>query len=458
MDWLPTIAEWQGPIYLRIVDALSADINSRRLNRGQQLPTHRALAEALGVDLTTVTRAYGEARRRGLIEARVGQGTFVSETTARQAADIPVQVKIDLSMNVPPQPVEANLDLRIAQGLAAIRSEASFSAYLNYARPGGSDDEREVAAQWLRPRLTTAAPERLVIYPGTQAALFNILLALTSPGDVVLTENLTFPGIKAAATRLGVRLVGVEMDRDGVLPDVLAVACKQHQPKAIYLIPTLHNPSTATLPPTRRRAIADIVRHHGVWLIEDDAYGFLEPSVQPIADLVPERTYFAASMSKCIAPALRASYLLVPDVAAEQVMRNNLQATMQMPPLLMVALLTHWIRTGVADQIIQAIRNEAIGRQQLAARMLHGSQFAARPAGHHLWLALPRQWHSAEFLSDVLRHGLAVVGREAFAVGAGAAQGVRVSLGAARNRAELSQALQLLANTLRSPPSDIQIV
>jgi DNA-binding transcriptional MocR family regulator len=458
MDWFPTIAEWQGPIYLRIVDSLSADINSRRLNRGQQLPTHRALAEALGVDLTTVTRAYGEARRRGLIEARVGQGTFVSETTARQAVDIPVQVKIDLSMNVPPQPVEANLDLRIAQGLAAIRSEASFSAYLNYARPGGSDDEREVAAQWLRPRLTSVAPERLVIYPGTQAALFNTLLALTSPGDVVLTENLTFPGIKAAASRLGVRLVGVEMDRDGVLPDALAVACKQHQPKAIYLIPTLHNPSTATLPPPRRHAIADIVRQYGAWLIEDDAYGFLEPSVQPIADLVPERTYFAASMSKCIAPALRASYLLVPDVAAEQVMRNNLQATMQMPPLLMVALLTHWIRTGVADQIIQAIRNEAIGRQQLASRLLHGLQFAARPAGHHLWLALPRQWHSAEFLSDVLRHGLAVVGRDAFAVGESAAQGVRVSLGAARNRAELSQALQLLANTLRSPPSDIQIV
>jgi DNA-binding transcriptional MocR family regulator len=458
MDWIPAIAEWQGPIYLRIVDALSADINSRRLNRGQQLPTHRALAEALGVDLTTVTRAYGEARRRGLIEARVGQGTFVSETTARQAADIPVQVKIDLSMNVPPQPVEANLDLRIAQGLAAIRSEASFSAYLNYARPGGSDDEREVAAQWLRPRLTTAAPERLVIYPGTQAVLFNTLLALTSPGDVVLTENLTFPGIKAAASRLGVRLVGVEMDRDGVLPDALATACKQYQPKAIYLIPTLHNPSTTTLPPARRQAIAEIVRQHGVWLIEDDAYGLLEPSVQPIADLVPERTYFAASMSKCIAPALRASYLLVPDLAAEQMMRNNLQATMQMPPLLMVALLTHWIRTGVADQIIQAIRNEAIGRQQLAARLLHGLQFAARPAGHHLWLALPRQWHSAEFLSDVLRHGLAVVGRDAFAVGESAAQGVRVSLGAARNRAELAQALQLLANTLRSPPSDIQIV
>ena len=458
MDWIPTISEWQGPIYLRIVDALSADIASKRLVRGQQLPTHRALAEALGIDLTTVTRAYGEARRRGLLEARVGQGTFVSETTARLAADIPVQVKIDLSMNIPPQPVEANLDLRIAQGLAAIRSETSFSAYLNYARPGGSDEEREVAAQWLRPRLPAVVAERLVIYPGTQAVLFNTLLALTSPGDIVLTENLTFPGIKAAAAKLGVRLVGVAMDRDGVQPDALEDACKAHRPKAVYLIPTLHNPTTATLSPVRRKAVADIIRKHDTRLIEDDAYGLLEPSAQPIANLIPERSYYAASMSKCIAPALRASYLLVPDAAAEQTMRNNLQATMQMPPLLMVALLTHWIRTGVADQIIGAIRNEAVGRQQLAARLLQGLQFAARPNGHHVWLSLPRQWNRADFLSDVLRHGLAVVGGDAFAVEGAAAQGVRVSLGAARNRAELAQALQLLAATLRSPPVAVQIV
>jgi DNA-binding transcriptional MocR family regulator len=458
MDWIPTISEWQGPIYLRIVDALSADIASKRLVRGQQLPTHRALAEALGIDLTTVTRAYGEARRRGLLEARVGQGTFVSETTARLAADIPVQVKIDLSMNIPPQPVEANLDLRIAQGLAAIRSETSFSAYLNYARPGGSDEEREVAAQWLRPRLPAAVAERLVIYPGTQAVLFNTLLALTAPGDIVLTENLTFPGIKAAAAKLGVRLVGVAMDRDGVQPDALEDACKAHRPKAVYLIPTLHNPTTATLSPVRRKAVADIIRKHDTRLIEDDAYGLLEPSAQPIANLIPERSYYAASMSKCIAPALRASYLLVPDAAAEQMMRNNLQATMQMPPLLMVALLTHWIRTGVADQIIGAIRNEAVGRQQLAARLLQGLQFAARPNGHHVWLSLPRQWNRADFLSDVLRHGLAVVGGDAFAVEGAAAQGVRVSLGAARNRAELAQALQLLAATLRSPPVAVQIV
>ena len=439
---------------MRIVEAMTADIANGQLLRGQQLPTHRSLAQTLGIDLTTVTRAYSEARRRGLTDARVGQGTFVSETTVRAASDIPYQIKIDLSMNVPPHPVEANLDVRISQGFASIQKQASFTAFLNYQRPGGSDEERRVAADWLRTRVPKVSAERVIVYPGSQAILFNALLTLTSPGDVVLTEAVTFPGMKAAAAKLGVRLVGVAMDEGGVQPDALESACKQHKPKAVYLIPTLHNPTTATLSPSRRKAIADIIRNSGTFLIEDDAYGLLEPQTSPIANLIPERTYLAVSLSKCIAPALRLSYLLVPDATSEQTMRSNLQATMQMPPSLMVALVTHWLRSGIADQIIQAIRNEAIGRQQLAAKILKGLSFAARPSGHHLWLQLNR----SDFVSHVLRDGLAVVGGDAFAVGENAPLGVRVSLGAARNRAELAQALHVLSAALKSPPAPVQIV
>lgn len=458
MDWIPTVSEWNGPMFLRIVDALAADIASGRLVRGQRLPTHRALATALDIDLTTVTRAYGEARRRGLLEARVGQGTFVSETTARAASDLPVTINIDLSMNLPPQPVEANLDLRIAQGLANIRSEAGFSAYLGYARPGGAVDEREVAAAWLQPRLPQASSERMVIFPGSQAIIFNALLALTSPGDVVLTEALTFPGIKAAAARLDIRLVGVAMDAEGIRPDALDEACRKHKPKAVYLVPTQHNPTTATMSAARRKAVADIIRKRGCTLIEDDVYGPLEPQMAPLATLIPERTYYALSIAKCIAPALRVAYLLAPDAAAEQQMRAGLQATMQMPPSLMVALVTQWLRSGVASEIIRAIRNEAAARQQLAARFLKGVDYAARPASHHIWMPLPKRFGGTDLLSHLMRNGLAVVGEDAFAVGDAAPRGLRVSLGAARNRAELSQALQVLSNALKAQAGARQIV
>ncbi len=450
MDWVPALSEWSGPVFTRIVEALAADIARGRLVRGQRLPTHRALAKALGVDLTTVTRAYGEARRRGFIDARVGQGTFVSETTAR-SWHAPVVAKIDLSMNIPPQPVEANLDLRIAQGLKAIQDDYGYSAFLNYQRAGGALNDTAAAVKWLRRRIPHADPARLVIAPGNQSIIFNTLLALTSRGDAVVTESLTFPGIKAAAAQLGLRLVGAAMDGEGVLPESLAKACKAHKPKIVYLTPTQHNPTTATMRRARREAVAEVVRRHDAILIEDDAYGALEPGIAPVAALIPERTYLAVGLAKCIAPALRVSYALVPDEAAAAAMRNALQATVLMPPPLMVALATHWLQTGVADKIVQAIRAEARGRQALAAKILKGLSYASQPHAHHIWLPMPAPVYGA------LHRGLAVVSDEAFAVGA-APSGVRVCLGAARSRDELAQALAFLAETARNAGRPMPVV
>ena len=458
MDWTPTISELSGPRYQRIVEAMEADIAAGRLVRGQQLPTQRALAKALGIDLTTVTRAYSEARRRGILEARVGQGSFVSETSARRAVDLPHPVPIDLSMNVPPHPLEAQFDERILAGIEALRQQSGLTAFLNYQPPGGSAHELEVAAKWLRPRVSHVRPDRLVIFPGTQAILFDLLACLAGPGDIVLTEALTFPGIKAAAARLGIRLVGVAIDEGGILPDALAKACRTHKPKAVYLIPTLHNPTTATLSTERREAIAKIICDTGTTLIEDDAYGLLDRSASPIANLIPERTYLATTLSKCVAPALRVAYLATPDTGAQLELRSYLQATVQMPAPLMVALVTHWLETGIADRIISAIRNEAIGRQQLAQRTLKDFQFLAKPAAHHLWLRLPDRRGRQDIAAHLLRDGLAVIASDAFVVDGTPPHAARVSLGAARNRTELARALQILVGALREPADIRQIV
>jgi DNA-binding transcriptional MocR family regulator len=458
MEWVPTLTDRDGPVYQRIVAALAADIESGRLLRGQQLPTHRALAKALRIDLTTATRAYTEARHRGLTEARVGQGTFVAESLSHPRRAAGPWPEFDLSMNLPPQPLEADLEGRLTRGIAAIQREVGFSALLTYRDAGGSQAERDIAAGWLRSRIADAHGDRLVICPGTQNALFNLLIALTSPGNVVLTEALTYPGIRAAAGYAGVRLVGVPMDENGVVPDALEAACRRHAPKAVYLIPTIHNPTTATMPLSRRQEVAEILRRSDVLLLEDDAYGALEPHAVPLASLIPERTYFAASLSKCVAPGLRVSFLLTPDHASAGLLAAALRASVQMPTSLMVALVTRWLQDGSVDAIIGAIRAEAAARQKLAAGVLAGHVYSAHPSGHHIWIPLPRNWTTAEFASHVQRHGLAIVTAESFSVDEATPHAVRISLGGASSRSELVRALDIVAAALKSSVARTRVV
>ena len=451
MDWIPTLKGRAGPLYLRIVEALSADIADGRLRRGQQLPTHRRLSTDLEIDLSTVTRAYREAQSRGLIDARVGQGTFVAETLSQRRRVTTPGVTFDLSMNLPPQPLDADLEGRIVQGIAAISREGGLSAYLNYREAGGTEAERDTAARWLRSRIAGAEASRIVICAGAQNALSVLLGTMTAPGDKILAETLTYPGLKAAAAFAGVELVGVATDASGIEPDALKSALRRNKPKALYLIPTIHNPTTVTMPRARRVEIAEIVRSNGVNLIEDDAYGMLEPDAVPFAALVPERTYHVASISKCVAPGLRIAFLLAPDPTAATRITNGLRAAVQMTAPLMVALVTRWIADGSADAIVKAIREEAGARQELARKILAGASFAARDFGHHLWLSLPRSWTRGEFVAHVQRQGLAVVASDAFSLNDAPPLAIRVALGAANSRHELASALNLLAAALRLP-------
>jgi len=457
MDWTPTIADRQGPLYQRIVSALADDVAAGRLRHGQALPTHRALAEALGIDLTTVTRAYTEARRQGLTEARVGRGTFVKAgmTPAPRTLALP---GIDLSMNLPPQPQDAELSGHLAKAFADVRAASNLEAFLNYHESGGTAGERHQAADWLQFLVPGVTGDRLIISPGTQSALLCLLLALTKPGDSIFTEALTYPGLKAAAAVVGVNLIGIEMDAEGIDPKALERACHRHKAKVIYLMPTMHNPTTATMPPERRARIAQIIRKHALTLIEDDPYAFLTSGVTPVTTLIPERAYLAASLAKCIAPGLRVSLLVVADAAASARLTSILRATVQMSVPLIVAIMTRWMRDGSANAIIAAVSAEAAARQTLARDVLAGQAYSAHPNGHHIWLPLPEGWSSLRFAAHLQKRGLAVVTGEAFATTEAPPNCIRIALGAARSRPLLLKALEILRDALRSQAYEEQVV
>jgi DNA-binding transcriptional MocR family regulator len=352
-------------------------------------------------------------------------------------------------MNVPPQPREANLVGSLARAFAALRAETSFESYLSYQQPGGTRTQRGAAAEWLQFLVPGVTGERLVVAPGTQSALFCLLLTLTSPGEAVFTEALTYPGFKAAAAARGVTLIGIAMDGDGLDPAALERACRRHDKvRVIYLMPTMHNPATATMPPKRRAQVAQIIARRGLTLIEDDPYAFLTTGITPLAALIPERTWLTASLSKSVTPGLRAAFAIAPRADGALALIDGLRATLQMPAPLATAIALRWVADGTADAIIKAVRVEAAARQNMAREALADSTYAAHPHGLHVWLSLPGGWSSARFAAHLQSRGLGVVTADAFATSDPPPHAIRVALGAAPNRPTLLRALRILSETL----------
>lgn len=452
MMWNPSINKAAGPVYLAIADAIAADILAGHLAGGARLPPQRALAEKLGIDFTTVSRAYAEAKRRGLVDGRVGQGTYVRARQPSPAMPASTGV-VDLSMNLPPRFDDAGLVARMWDSVASLQANGGLDLLLRYQEAGGTGRDRSAAVQWLAPRLGEIAAERVLICPGAQGALLAVTGLLAAPGDTVCTEPLTYPGFRSLAAHLRINLVAVPMDIDGIVPDAFEAICRDRKPKALYCNPTLHNPTTATLPLERREALAAVARRYQVPIIEDDAYGALpvEP-VAPLAVLAPELVYHVAGLAKCIAPALRIAYLVVPDARAAAHVSGAIRATACMASPLTAAVAARWIEEGTADAIVAAIRKEAGLRQSMASELLPSELIAANPQGFHVWLRLPPPWTRGEFSARLRSAGIGVVGSDAFAL-ASPPEAIRLGLGAASNRDDLEQGLQIAADTLAQSPA-----
>ena len=452
--WRPRVTDGARMKYLGIVEALEADMRSGRVRPGDRLPAQRAVAAALNVDLTTVTRAFNEARRRGLVDAQPGRGTFIREESEREfgaglAMNPPA---LDLSMNIAPQPASAALQERIPREIAALLSNPRGMLHLHYQESTGSDADRRAGAAWLESRIKDVQPGKVLVANGAQSALFGLCRVLFRPGDVVATGAMTYPGFKAAALQEGVVLSPLAMDEGGIIPDAFERACRDRVPKGLYVIPSVDNPTAATLTEERRRQLANIARKHNIIIIEDDPYAPLRNTVTPaFATLAPDLTWHIATLSKCATPALRIAYVVAPSQAQMLHLAGVLRATILMASPLMAALASRWILDGELDEITRAIREENMARQQLAASILKAASFAADPCGHHLWLRLPPSVSASDFAEQANRSGIAVVPSAAFAVGPSSTEAVRVSLGAAVNRAALEDALSLLVSMCSHP-------
>lgn len=452
--WLPDLRARTGPIYREIANAIAAAVGDGRLLPGDRLPTHRFVAKHLDVDLATVTRGYAEAHRQGLVAATVGRGTFIRPDAPLLRQRNRTHPLVDMTMNLPPLPADPSLRTMLQEGLARMLRRHDLAALMTYHWDTGSAEDREAGALWLSPTLARIDPQRVLICPGAQSAILVVLTSLARAGDIVATEHFAYPGLRAIAAQLGITLVGVAMDAEGMLPEDLDRVCHESRPRLIVCTPTIQNPTTATMSVQRRQAVTDIARAHGVPILEDDAYGLFPAERLPaLAVFAPDLVFHVATLAKTLTPGLRIAYLVAPAAAQVERLTAALRGTVQTGSALVTAIVTGWVRNGEAQALFDAIRREASARQQLAASILTEEQVQAHPNGLHLWLSLPPHWQSAEFAAYARRQGLALVPETAFSVeSARATTGhVRIALGAAEDRAALATALDAVAAAIKRP-------
>ena len=438
-----------------IAEAIARDVERGRLQPGDRLPPQRRLAEELGLAVGTVSRGYGEAGERGLVVGEVGRGTFIRRPESPERfgeGSSREDEVVDLGLNLNdllPRGEEGRL---LSETLRAIADDDT-DPLLRYRPDTGLPAHRSTGARWIRRTGLEVQPGNIVITAGAQHALSVILSNLLEPGDVLLTARLTYPGLKSLARALGVRIRGVEMDEEGILPDALEEECaKAPEPRALYVIPTLQNPLGGTLSPERRDAIAEIAGRHDVLVIEDDIHAFLteEPPL-PIAARAPERTLYLQGLSKILNIGLRTGFLAAPTSLLEK-LHAGVRSSIWIPAPLMAEVTCRWIREGTAERIVAEKRARVSERQESARRLLDGFEVLGDRRASHLWLRLPDGWRSDPFVQQAADRSVRITGAGTFTVSRHVPAGVRLSLGRPDSLEEMAAGVETIREILEQGP------
>ena len=462
--WTPNLLSSGRPRYVELADAIEADIAAGVLRPGDRLPPQRGVAKLLGVDFSTASRGYAEAVRRGHIESFVGRGTFVcagpgpesgpeagSETgrSAERLRDTGIARPMELGamMNMPPEPQDNLLLERMQNGMAAVAQD--LVALLRYQSVTGGPEDIALAADWFQQNGLTPPEDRLAITPGAHASLYAIFSMLCDPGQVVLCEPVTYPGLRTIAKRLGLRLVGVEEDAEGLLPEALEASIKTNWPTALYLNPTLQNPRTGTMSARRRAQIAEVLRSYDLPLVEDDAYCFVAKTPPaPISTLLPDLGWHIAGISKCLGAGLRLAYTVLPRSASKGEFAQVLRSQHVMASPLSLAVLARWIKDGTAEALQAELRKNAMQRQALATERLEGCRFSGAPEAFNIWIELPEGTSRAEVMGRMAHRLIGILPSDAFTVAGPPQEALRVCLGGPIGLERLGEDLNALRDAV----------
>ncbi|OWJ65422.1 GntR family transcriptional regulator [Inquilinus limosus] len=437
-----------------IADAVAGEIASGQLRPGDRLPPQRDFAYRRGIAASTAARVYAELTRRGLVSGEVGRGTFVRAAATVPASVLaePWQAPINLESSFPILPGQP---AALAQGLQALMRPDALGLALRAVPAAGTQAARAVASSFLAQAGWAPEPARVLFTGNGRQAIAAALSALAPVGGRVGVEALTYPVIKGIAIRLGIALVPIAMDAEGLRPDALEAAHHAAPLRGVYLQPVLHNPLGLSMPSGRRADLAATLQRLDLVAIEDRVFSFLADEA-PLAALVPDHAVVVDSLSKRLAPGLTLGFAVPPRALVER-MVGVIRSGPWSPGGLALEAASRWMADGTVAALVAEKREDARTRQAIARAALDGLETRGDPRAYHLWLDLPEGWRAEAFAAAAARKGIALTPGPAYAVGPGhAPAGVRLAL-ASPAPDVLREAVETLARLARSEPDQIAV-
>ncbi|MFC3022874.1 PLP-dependent aminotransferase family protein [Vibrio zhugei] len=432
--------------FIHIAEVIEQKIETGQFPPNSKLPTHRLLAEELETTPATVAKAYKRLHEKGLLESFIGRGTFVrGHSELDQAIQAPEDDEHHYNFSLLQPCLYKNLPaLKHAYRQSADQLTNSLIGYTEYT---GHEAHRAAGVKWAQQYgLEGGNTRNTLLTNGAQHALSLLIDALSQPGETLLVDELTYPGILAIASMSGRQVVGVSLDEHGLCPHALAAAIDEHEPALVITIPSHQNPTGISMPESRKKAIAEVINQTHTWLIEDDIYGFLdEQPIAPIANFAPDYTFHISALSKAISPAMRCGYLKVPDGQIAN-LHAHIRANIWLSSPINFIAATHLIESGDAFRLAAEQRETAQERQKIARSIL--TAVTCRASGYHIWLPLPSQWQPDRFTLEAKNRGIIVTSGSYFCANGEQTPHVRLSLMAINNEARLIAGLEQLQTLL----------
>jgi len=453
--WIPDLKLDDTPIYKSLAKAIQKAIEVGELSPGDRLLPHRQMSAKLGVTIGTVARGYSLASSWGYVSSTVGRGTLVKNPES-VTKNIPLHLNesyLNLGILQPAPITDPELKNAVYEATLQIVSENwKNQAFVGYPPEFGYTHQREAGATWLSRRGLQVSPAEVLLTLGSQEAFHLLLSVYTRAGDTILIEEYTNFALKNLGNFLGLNMVAVAMDDQGIVPESLNEAAKRTKAQLLFLTPTYHSPTTVTMSPARRKKIIEISERYNLFIIENDPYAELVDSAPPpIAFYAPERTAYVTTLSLLGPPEIRIGYLKLPlnNISELQTAKRALSIA---GPLITAEISTHWINSGILEDLVRWQRDEVLARTQSAFKILKGCDYRYAPNGQFLWLLLPEPWRATDFAHGAKDRDVVIIAADRFVIGrAPAPHAVRISLTSARTRDLLEKGLNIIVDLMKNP-------